>query len=76
MSDNNQLLLRQKDYELQAIKSIVQPNISVHDPLINPPKTKNSKKKKTLNQFNPLSRMSKLPAQAIIQASKVQVQQE
>ena len=76
MSENNKLLLRQKDYELQAFKSFVQPNISVHDPLINPPKTKKSKKAKPLNAFNPLNRMSKLPAQAILQASKIQLVQQ
>ena len=76
MSDNNKLLLRSKDYELQTIKSYVHPNISVHDPLINPPKRKNAKKKITLNQFNPLSRMSKISPQTVAQASKVQPVQQ
>lgn len=41
---NDKLLIRQKDYELLAIKRVKQFKVSTQDPLINPPKKKNVRK--------------------------------
>lgn len=41
---NDKLLIRQKDYELLAIKRTKQFQVSVNDPLINPPKKKSTRK--------------------------------
>lgn len=41
---NDKLLIRQKDYELLAIKRAKQFQVSVNDPLINPPKKRSIRK--------------------------------
>ena len=69
MSQSERLLIKEKDYEIQTMKCTVQPKISIHDPLINPPKRKGQKKKATLSKLNPLNRVSKLPEKAIGKAS-------
>ena len=67
MSESEKLLIKQKDYQLIKIKSLVQTKISIYDPLINPPKRKGQKKKTTLNQMNPLNRVSRIPQKAVQQ---------
>lgn len=43
-SKNDKLLIRQKDYELFAVKRTKEFQVSTHDPLINPPKKKKARK--------------------------------
>ena len=43
-SDKDRLLLRQKDYDILAIKRRKNFQISIQDPLINPPKKKKARK--------------------------------
>lgn len=43
-SDKERLLLRQVDYDLLAIKRKKDFQVSLHDPLLNPPKKKKSRK--------------------------------
>ena len=71
-SEKDRLLLRQKDYDILAIKRRKNFQVAIQDPIINPPKKKKTRKApigfseksspgKGSNPLDRLNRMSKIP---------------
>ena len=71
-SKEGKLLLREKDYEFLIMKANAEKQIALNDPLINPSKKKNTKRKgkilgTPLTEKNPLRRVSQMPIRSNIQ---------
>ena len=81
-SEKDRLLFREKDYDLLAIKRKKQFQVSIYDPLINPPKKKKTRKApigfgseksspdKGTNPLARLSRISKMPQKVVAQPAQ------